>query len=244
MFRNWRLPRRRSWEKIPEPIATVAAIYPRNLMLHVTGCPVELQTELLPRQLIPAERWDLCECLTRLDVDAWEALYVEHRRLIRGVLASHLGYCSELEDITQQVFETGLSLVQTGKVQLKGQPHGMRAWLVAIALRLARSEKRRRSRDRSEGISPGDSLTAATIDPEAWQLLQRTLVLLDRLPDRWRTPWLLRHLEGMQLEEIAASCGVSLATVKRRLSRAHKKFTALAARDTVLREHLEERGAP
>jgi DNA-directed RNA polymerase specialized sigma24 family protein len=48
----------------------------------------------------------------------------------------------------------------------------------------------------------------------------------------------------MQLQEIAESCGISLATVKRRLSRAERKFELLAEHDAVLREHLNERGAP
>ena len=212
-------------------------------MLYVTDCPAERGVELLPTEWSPIEE-ALSERLSRLDMDAWEALYVEHRRLIRGLLAAHLGYSAELEDVTQQVFETAIGLVETGKVRLTGERSGMRAWLVAIALRLAQSERRRRSRTTSaEPSSACENLTSAAIDPAGWQLLQRTQALVAQLPPRLRIPWLLRHLEGMQLEEIAESCGVSLATVKRRLSRAHRKFSSLAARDSVLREHLNEGGA-
>jgi len=212
-------------------------------MLYVTDCPAERGVEVLPTEWSPIEE-ALAERLSRLDVDAWEALYVEHRRLIRGLLAAQLGYSAELEDVTQQVFETAISLVDTGKVHLTGEQSGMRAWLVAIALRLAQSERRRRSRTTTtEPSSACESLTSAAIDPAGWQLLQRTQALVAQLPPRLRIPWLLRHLEGMQLEEIAATCGISLATVKRRLFRAQRKFSWLAARDSVLREHLNEGGA-
>lgn len=207
-------------------------------MLYVTDCPAERGVELLPTEWSPIEE-ALSERLSRLDVDAWETLYVEHRRLIRGVLAGQLGYGAELEDVTQQVFETAIGLVETGKVRLTGERSGMRAWLVAIALRLAQSERRRRRRATSaEPSSACERLTSSAIDPAGWQLLQHTQALVAKFPPRLRIPWLLRHLEGMQLEEIAESCGISLATVKRRLSRAQRLFSSLAARDSVLSEHL------
>lgn len=219
-------------------------MYPHYRMLHVAGYPVEPHSAVGTGEDSQAESEDLCDRLARLDLDAWESLYVRHRRLIRGVLASHLGYSAELEDITQQVFETALDLVESGKTKLSGTREGMRAWLVAIALRLARSERRRSYKGAKHDSMPSESIRSVSTEPEVWQLLIRTQTLVAQLPDRLRTPWLLRHLEGMLLEEIAASCGISLATTKRRLSSAEKRFSALAERDAVLREHLQERGTP
>ena len=48
---------------------------------------------------------------------------------------------------------------------------------------------------------------------------------LDRLPARQRVPWVLRYIEGEQLEAVAELCGCSLATVKRRIAAAHDKVT-------------------
>jgi RNA polymerase sigma-70 factor (ECF subfamily) len=187
---------------------------------------------------------ELCERLASLEIDAWDSLYVEHRRLIRGVLASHLGYSAELEDVTQQVFETALDLVESGKTRLTGTPSGMRAWLVAIAVRLARSERRRSHKAARHESMPDESITSQSTEPEVWQLLTRTQALVAQLPERLRIPWLLRHLEGMRLEEIATCCGISLASTKRRLLRAERRFGALAEHDAVLREHLAERSTP
>jgi RNA polymerase sigma-70 factor (ECF subfamily) len=53
---------------------------------------------------------------------------------------------------------------------------------------------------------------------------------LSRMPLKLRTPWVLRHVLGERLEDVAAACNCSLATVKRRLAEA----------ETVVADHLGE----
>jgi RNA polymerase sigma-70 factor, ECF subfamily len=48
----------------------------------------------------------------------------------------------------------------------------------------------------------------------------------------------------MELTEVAASCGVSLATIKRRLSRAQQSFTSGARREPALAEWLRADTSP
>src|SRR6187549_2325135 len=50
--------------------------------------------------------------------------------------------------------------------------------------------------------------------------------------------FVMRHVEGIELEELATACRVSLSTIKRRLARAEQRFAAIATRDPVLREWL------
>jgi RNA polymerase sigma-70 factor, ECF subfamily len=77
--------------------------------------------------------------------------------------------------------------------------------------------------------------------------------VLDALDTDQRIAFALRFVAGMELTEVAASCGVSLATIKRRLSRAQINFAALAKREPALAEWLKlgasnaqntERGTP
>jgi RNA polymerase sigma-70 factor (ECF subfamily) len=185
----------------------------------------------------------LANRLQHLDSEAWESFYLEHRRLVRGVIAAYLGYSADLEDVAQQVFVTAFNLIRAEKVRLTGEKSGLRAWLVAIAVRLAQAERRRRYKVESLR-APQDAelqqpFASDSVDTE---LLRRTRQILCQLPDRLQTPWLLRHLERMSLDEIAASSGVSLATVKRRLSAADARFRKLAEHDAVLREHLRDGG--
>jgi len=210
-------------------------------MLEVTNIPFERRPPLQPATSSLQFASQVSERLQRLDIEAWEELYTEHRRLIRGVLAGQLGYSADLEDVTQQVFETALRLVTSRKVHLAGDNSGMRAWLVAIALRLARGERRRQLKVKLTADQTDEASQAtAPLDPASMQLLHSAHRVLMQLPTRLRAPWLLRHLERMSLEEISASTGVSLATVKRRLSAANERFHKLAQRDSVLREHLAQ----
>jgi RNA polymerase sigma-70 factor (ECF subfamily) len=182
--------------------------------------------------------------LQQLDSEAWASFYLEQRRLIRGVLAGYLGYTADLEDVAQQVFVTAFNLIGAGKVRLQGEGSGLRAWLLAIAVRLAHAEKRRRNQAGVHtAADASDQPALPASDPIHAELLQRTRHVLSQLPSRLQTPWLLRHLERMSLDEIAASTGVSLATVKRRISAADARFRKLAHRDCVLREHLKDGGA-
>ena len=50
----------------------------------------------------------------------------------------------------------------------------------------------------------------------------------------------LRYVEEMELTEVAEVSGVSLATVKRRLSKAAARIIARARRDAILTEYLDE----
>jgi RNA polymerase sigma factor (sigma-70 family) len=178
--------------------------------------------------------------LQALDRDAWRALYLENRRLVRGVLASHVGYGPEIEDLTQQVFATAATLVRDGKATLRGDSAGLRSWLAAIAHRLGFSERRRQ---RSAGGAPRDGAedaagAGAPQDPEARQTLRHARAAWERLPERLQAPWLLRRLEHMTIDEIGATLSISPATAKRRIAEADVRFDAMADQDPVLRDYV------
>jgi RNA polymerase sigma-70 factor (ECF subfamily) len=62
--------------------------------------------------------------------------------------------------------------------------------------------------------------------------------VLDGLPERERTAFALRFVEGMSLPEVADAMELSLATTKRVLRAAEDRFRTRAARDARLRHHL------
>ena len=57
-----------------------------------------------------------------------------------------------------------------------------------------------------------------------------------------RIPFALRYVQGLELTAVADACGVSLATVKRRLARAEGRFVIMARRHPALKEWVEEGG--
>ena len=84
--------------------------------------------------------------------------------------------------------------------------------------------------DRSSDDVSLESLADQTASPEARVELRWLDAALTRIDDRERIAWMLRHVEGLALEEIAEACDCSLATVKRRV----------VAAEAVVRRHFEE----
>jgi RNA polymerase sigma-70 factor (ECF subfamily) len=153
------------------------------------------------------------------------ALVDRYGKHVRRVLFRVLGGDdADHADLAQEV------LVQAwrGIGQLQ-QPSALKAWLTHMAVFSARGAIRRRRRrgwlafraelpDRPQAWATPDLQDAATA----------VYRVFDRMPEDERLPFALRMLEGMSLEEAAAACGMSLATVRRRMARAERRFFKLA----------------
>ncbi len=171
---------------------------------------------------------DLPARLESLQVEAWEALYLTHRSLVRGVLAGCLGYSQDLEVLAQSVFVVALNRVAAKSDAVPLVDSAMRTWLVAFSVQVSGLEQKQREANAAVGLPQ-----------ESSQLLHHTHCVLGRLPSLMRLPWILRHLEKMSIADIAAATRVPVATVKVRLKRADASFRRLAKRDPVLRACLE-----
>jgi RNA polymerase sigma-70 factor (ECF subfamily) len=85
-------------------------------------------------------------------------------------------------------------------------------------------------------------IAAPVEDHEARELLERVYSLLNALPVDERIAFALRYIDERPLLEVAEACNCSLSTIKRRLSKAEKRFARLASRDAAMAERLA-RGA-
>ena len=59
---------------------------------------------------------------------------------------------------------------------------------------------------------------------EVGEAVAAVYAILREMPAEERIPFALRRVDGMALGEVAAACGVSLATIKRRIRRAEERF--------------------
>jgi RNA polymerase sigma-70 factor, ECF subfamily len=148
------------------------------------------------------------------------------------VLGRILGPDSELEDLHHEVFVRALRSVA-------GVHHAgsLSAWMSTVAVNVARTELKRRARRRwltPLGWREQADVEAPIASDEDVEALRRTYALLDRLPVDLRVPFSLWVIEGMGLRDIARACEVSLATVKRRLAHAERRFASMARKDPVL----------
>lgn len=156
--------------------------------------------------------------------------------LVRGLLRRSLGPDHDVEDHVQEVFLRFFSRLR----ELR-EPSAVRSFLVGITLRVSRSELRRRRLRRWLHLTEDGALPdtpAAACDDAAREALARLYRILDGLDDEARLAFVLRHVEGLELTEVAGALEVSLATVKRRLGKVSARVLAQVARDPILSDYL------
>jgi RNA polymerase sigma-70 factor (ECF subfamily) len=170
---------------------------------------------------------------------AAHAIWARHVPMVFRLLERALGPGGDAEDLTQDVFLSTFA----GLPALR-DIRALRSFIYSVALRTLKWELRRRRVRRILHLSPNGQLPEVPVraaDSEARQLLARFYALLDRLGVNERTAFVLRHMEGFKLEEIAERMGVSLATVKRLVARATQSVTAFVATDRELSSYFHER---
>lgn len=166
------------------------------------------------------------------------AFFERHTDHVERVLVRVLGVDAEIPDLVQEVFLRALR----GIGDFRGGPDKLSAWTTQIAVFTARGcIRRRQARWWLRSIAPEElpEPQADGASPELAHAAAAALRLLHRLPVDERIAFSLRYLEEMELREIAEACDTSLATIKRRLTRAHGRIQRLAARDAALSPWLQ-----
>jgi RNA polymerase sigma-70 factor (ECF subfamily) len=156
--------------------------------------------------------------------------------LVRRLLRRTLGPGDEVDDHVQDTF---LRFFRSAK-ELR-DPSLLTSFIVGITMRVARGELRRRRLRRWLELSPSGALPELSDGPAdlgGRAALSHLYALLDRVDDRSRMLFVLRHIEGLELTEIAGALGCSLATTKRHLARASTRILAGAQRDPALAAYL------
>jgi RNA polymerase sigma-70 factor (ECF subfamily) len=163
--------------------------------------------------------------------DAWatERIYRRHVRLVANAAHRLLRNRADVDDVVQETF-----LIAFERLDRLVEPAALRGWLVQIAI--SRVHRRFRWR-RLTGVLSGNKAGAAlgeqastAASPE--QLTELALIdrVLDRMPLKLRTPWVLRHVLGCSLDDAAVACDCSLATIKRRIADAESRVASHLAR--------------
>ncbi len=157
---------------------------------------------------------------------AQAAFFDRFAPVIRRVLVRVLGHDRDIEDLLQDVFLRALA-----RIEQLSAPDKLSAWVVSIAVFTARGAIRyRRRRKWLRFVGPDDvpERPAPARDDEAAEALRATYRVLDELGTDERIVFALRHIDAMELTEVASACDCSLATIKRRLRRAEERFCQVA----------------
>ena len=140
--------------------------------------------------------------------DAW-AVAETWRRFAPMVLKMaerSLGSKFEAEDVGQEVFHRVFVKAKTLR-----DPASLRSFVYSFAVRELRSELRRRRLRSWLSFHQPEALVdlgSGTLDVESRDLLRRCHALFDRLTPRDRLVFILRRMESMTVEEIAATMNI------------------------------------
>lgn len=129
-----------------------------------------------------------------------------------------LGRDGDVDDLVQDVF---LAAVEgLGELREVG---ALKGWLATLTVRLAGRKLRRRRIAQFFGFDGKEhDVVAPGATPEERALLGQVYQALDSVDVEARVAWVLRHIEGEGLDQVAKLCGCSLATAKRRISAAQQ----------------------
>lgn len=161
------------------------------------------------------------------DERAFEMLVAEYERPIIRFLYRYLGNMEEAKEICQDVF------LKIFRGIPSFQNHcSLKTWIYRITLNTVLNEKRKwyqRLRDRFMGLEGITNTYSDNVaDPElSLTMNERTraiAVALRKLRPDHRAVLVLRDLEGLSYQEIASALGLTLGTVKSRLSRARQEM--------------------
>lgn len=191
----------------------------------------------------PVDRADdalLVKATARGDRAAMAQVWDRYSDFVRGVLHGSIGPDSAIEDLTQEVF---LAFVKAAATVADGTK--LRAFLAGIAIRRAAMELRRRRVRRWLLLSPTGELperAAPAHDAEGREILAALSRVLATMSPRRRMAFTLRHVQEMDMLEVAAALAVSESTLRRELQRAREYLLHAAAREPALSAYLASRG--
>jgi RNA polymerase sigma-70 factor (ECF subfamily) len=164
----------------------------------------------------------------------WDEVVRQHSARVYRLAYRLTGNRHDAEDLTQEVFVRVFRSLSTYT------PGTFEGWLHRITTNLFLDMVRRKARIRFDAL-PDDAERVAGREPSPQQVVDDSLFdddvqkALDDLPPDFRAAVVLCDLEGLSYEEIAATLGIKVGTVRSRIHRGRSQLReALAHRAPVV----------
>ena len=138
----------------------------------------------------------------------FEAAYEKYADMLYRIALSDLGNTHDAEDAVQDTFVAYFSY----KGSFETEEH-LKAWLIRVLINKARDELRRK-KVRSHA-SFDEIPEIASAEPEDRGVME----VIQKLPEKYKTPIILHYLEDIPVERIAKILGITLSGAKMRLKR-------------------------
>jgi RNA polymerase sigma-70 factor (ECF subfamily) len=184
----------------------------------------------------------LAAALLAGDSQAAAAAWHRFAPLVNTILRRHAAATADRQDLRQEVFLRFFARI--GELR---NPRALRTFLINICLGVAQNEHRRtKVRLRLQLTSNGE-LPEITVDPADLEAREATRRLCRAIADLGagdRSLFLVRHVDKLELGQIARVIGRPLSTTKRYLARANRRIAGRMRRDPVLMEYADRLFAP
>lgn len=163
------------------------------------------------------------------DGRAFEELLARYADRIHGFLTHSLRDAVLADDVAQETF-----VRMYERASSYDPAHAFAVWLFRIARNLAIDQLRRRgAQERGMAAAGRAAAGSAVASPhaslEGKELAEQFAAALGSIPEAFRTAFVLREVEGMSYEEIAAVTETHPKTVSTRLCRAREQLRELLA---------------
>jgi RNA polymerase sigma-70 factor (ECF subfamily) len=179
----------------------------------------------------------LAAALVAGDRDAARTAWRRFSPVVLRILRRYFGPGPDQHDLCQEVFLRFFSRI----AELRDR-RALRSFLLGICLGVAQNALRRGRIRRAFVVMPAGELPeqpSGPCDLEAREAVTRFYRILVKVDARDRALFVVRHVEKMELADIAAANGWPLMTTKRRVARATRRVALKMKRDPALTEYVE-----
>ena len=120
-------------------------------------------------------------------------------------------------------------------------PRALKSWLTGMTVFTAQEWIRRRKRaGPPHAPEDAEEREATSVAPEAMEAVRSFYTVMDWFNGDERAAFILRFVEGMNLNEVAEACDISLSTARRRIGRADGLLGHTLGEYPALLERLKE----
>ena len=168
--------------------------------------------------------------ITEMDKNRFKAEVLPLRGRLLGYAIRMLGSAEDAEDIVQEVF---LKLWFMRNELYRYNSVAALSYVMTKNLSLNHIKMARRKRDKLSDISVSGESISPDLRLQEKENLRSVMTIIDQLPGTQQIVIKMRHLEGMEIEEIAQLTGSTPEAIRMSLSRARKRIRELFGRHSI-----------
>jgi RNA polymerase sigma-70 factor (ECF subfamily) len=202
-----------------------------NIMPEAAAPPVaEAKPAFLPESVDNKSDFALTQRAAAGDMASFEELYRRHHRRVYALCLRMASNAAEAEDLTQEAF---IQLYR--KVGSFRGESAFTTWLHRLTVNQALMHFRKKSVKNELTTEEGETpvqIVHGTENPFRMPIVDRIALdkAIAKLPNGYRTVFLLHDVEGHEHEEIARILGCSVGTSKSQLHKARMKLRGLLSK--------------